>query len=58
MSTEDRPRSLFEVAVTAFTQKHVFLPLVGVIVIWLGVANIDDLVKIITSTLAGLRGCP
>ena len=58
MPADDRPRSVFEVAITALTQKHVFLPVIAVIVVWLGVANIDDLVRLITTTLAGLRGCP
>lgn len=58
MAEEERPRSGFEVAITALTQKHVFLPLIGVAIIWMGVANIEDLVRIISTTLAGLRGCP
>ena len=58
MSADDHPHSGFEVVITALTQKHVFLPVIAVIVVWLGVANIDDLVRLITTTLAGLRGCP
>ncbi len=58
MPEEEPSRSTLEVIITALTQKHVFLPLIGVAIIWLGVANIEDLVRIISTTLAGLRGCP
>ncbi len=54
---EDQRRT-FEVAITALTQKHVFLTLAGIGVLLLGVANIDDLLRVIQTVLAGVRGCP